>query len=368
MVKEDVKRLQNLPIFGAVAASVTPSDEGVALHFELDELPSIIPHPSLKYTEENGFSIGAGVSSPNLTGRAIEASASILFGGENAFTLFLQDPWITGNHVSGGFKLAYNVRQNELLDFKETTDLFQLNGGTYLSSAGRLTAHGGYYSVKSDQDSITLDPDNHDQMYFGTVVFGHDSRDSWNAPRKGWQSEWINASYFGGDPDFWAFQFDINGYFPIGKQQSIAVGPLVTFQSGVVDVDIPEYLQYFMGGANTIRGYKLLELGKEFFGKNQLLVNLEYRWDFYPMRAIKIIKWKVSAGLQLAGFADAGIAWSESPDFSLDRTRFGFGAGVRLMLPVVETLRFDVGVSQFGDVVFNFGVHSIFYGRRQRVR
>ncbi len=305
---------------------------------------------------------------PNLTGRAIGASASVLFGGQNAFNLSIQDPWITGNHVSAGFKLNYDVRQNELLDFRETSDLFQLDAGTYLGVVGRLTAHAGYYSVKSGQDSITIDPDNHDQMYFGNVALGHDSRDSWDAPRKGWQSEWINASYVGGDANVWAFQSDIARYFPIGKQQSIAIGPLVTLQSGVVNEDIPEYLQYFMGGANSIRGYKLLELGKELFGKNQALINLEYRWDFFPMRAFKIIKWKVSAGLQLAGFADAGIAWSESQDFSLDRTRIGFGAGVRLMLPVVETLRFDVGISQHGDVVFNFGVHSIFYGRRQRVR
>jgi outer membrane protein assembly factor BamA len=127
-------------------------------------------------------------------------------------------------------------------------------------------------------------------------------------------------------------------------------------------------LQFFLGGANTIRGYKLLELGKELFGKNQLLYNWEYRWNFYPMRTFKIIKWKLKCGFQLAGFADAGIAWTRPQDLSLNRTRFGFGGGLRLLLPVFEMIRFDVGVSQYGDVVFNFGIQSIYFMRRLRVR
>ena len=368
LVKEDVLRLENRQIFGVVTVNVTPTDQGDALEFELEEIPWIIQHPSLKYTEENSFSIGAGVSSPNFLGRAMTLSAGVLFGGQNTFNASFQDPWITGNHVSAGGKFGHNVRQNELLDFEETTDLFQLAGGTYLGDQGRLSANAGYLGVQSDQDSITLNPDNHDRMYFGSVILGQDSRDSWTVPRNGWKNQWINVSYVGGDADFWTFQFDMNRYLPIGKHQAIAFGPLFSYQTGTVNVDVPQYLQYFMGGANTIRGYKLLDLGKELFGKNQLIVNVEYRWDFFPMRGFQILKWEVSAGLQLAGFADAGIAWSESRDFSLDRARFGFGAGVRLMLPVLETIRFDVGVSQYGDVVFNFGVHSIFHGRLLRVR
>jgi outer membrane protein assembly factor BamA len=135
-----------------------------------------------------------------------------------------------------------------------------------------------------------------------------------------------------------------------------------------VGVDVPPYLQYFMGGANTIRGYKLIELGKEIYGKNQLLYNFEYRWNFIPINPYKIIRWKFNLGLQLAGFADVGTAWTRSKDFSLNRTRLGAGAGLRLLVPVFEMIRFDVGVSQYGDFAFNFGIQSIFFGRRLRVR
>lgn len=368
LVRKDAVRLRDLPVFGAVNVNVISDGEGVILEFDLHELPWIIPHPSINYTEENGFSFGGGVKSMNLFGRAIFLSAKALLGGVNTFTVSLHDPWIAGNRISAGTDFGHTMRQNELLEFEETKDLYQICGGMWIGETGRLSANGGYIRMKSDREKITLDPFNKDLMYFGKVVFGYDSRDSRNAPRRGWENDWVNLSYFGGDAGFWTIQFDINRYQPTWKNQSIAIGPLVSFQTGIVGEDIPPYYQYFMGGSNSIRGYKLEELGKELYGKNQLLVNLEYRWNFFPMRDYKIINWKVSGGLQLAAFADAGLAWSRDQDFSLDRTRFGFGVGLRAMLPVVETLRFDMGISQYGDVVFNFGVRSIFYGRRQKIR
>jgi outer membrane protein assembly factor BamA len=127
-------------------------------------------------------------------------------------------------------------------------------------------------------------------------------------------------------------------------------------------------LQYFLGGSNSIRGYNLEELGKQLFGKNQFLYTLEYRYVLLPLKPYKIFKWSIGAGLELAGFGDAGVAWSRGQDFSLDRTRFGFGGGLRILLPGVNMVRLDVGVSQYGDVVFNFGMNTIFEARRQRVR
>lgn len=368
LVADDLTRLQNLPIFGSVILTTAETDGGIALDFEISELPRIIPYPTMKYTEENGFSIGAGLSSPNLTGRAIKFSARALFGGNNIYGLAVKNPWITGNHLSGGFQLKHNVRQNELLGFEETDDIARVTYGTYLGEDWRLNGFVGYLGVKSNVDGKTLDPDNRDELVIGNAVFGYDSRDSWVAPKRGWQNQYLNITYTGGDADFWTFQFDVNGYVPIAENHSFAFGPLFTYQTGEVDTDIPQYLQYFIGGANTVRGYELLELGKEIYGKNQFIYNWEYRWNFMPVRPVKIFKWKVGLGLQLAGFADAGTAWSRASDFSLNRTRFGFGAGLRLLLPVFEMIRLDVGVSQYGDAVFNFGIQSVFFGRRFKVR
>ena len=154
----------------------------------------------------------------------------------------------------------------------------------------------------------------------------------------------------------------------MAARHTIATGPLLSFQSGEVGVQIPSYMQYFLGGANTIRGYKLKELGREIFGKNQFLYTLEYRYLLVPLKGFKVLKWTVGLGLELAAFGDVGIAWSTADEFSWDRTRFGYGVGIRALVPSIGMVRFDMGVSQYGDVLFNFGIGSIFDARAKKIR
>lgn len=367
LVQEDATRLENLAIFGSVIVTAVALDGGVALNYGFTEMPWIIPYPALAYTEENGFSLGLGVTSPNFRGRDVTLSASALFGGTTTYRFKGENPWITGNHVSAGVEAWHQVRTNKLLDFQQTSDMAAAFGGVYLGRHGRLKAHGGYYGVGSDEPGITLDPDDYDDLWHGGMSLGLDSRDSWRTPHEGWQNE-ISGLYLGGSADTWTLNIDVVRYQPLAPSHTLATGPLLSVQSGEVGHQIPSYMQYFMGGANSIRGYELEELGKELFGKNQLIYNLEYRWLIMPVRALKVFKWSVGVGLQAAAFADAGVAWSRGGDFAWDRTRVGYGAGLRVLLPSVEMLRLDVGFSQYGDVVFNFGMNSIFFQRKERVR
>jgi len=367
LVKEDIIRLENLAIFGTVIVTPTPVAGGVALNYHFTEIPWLIPFPALAWNEQNGFSVGLGLSSPNFLGRKMTLSAKALFGGTTVYSFRAANPWIFGNHVSADVLASHNIRQNKLLGFKETSDRAQFIGGVYLGQRGRLLGLIGYYGVGSDRDGITLSSDNWDDMLVTGFSLGYDSRDSWRVPHEGWLMD-ISPIYFGGVASSRTLNFDVRSYEPLGKRHTIATGPLLSLQSGEVGIDIPSYLQYFLGGSNSIRGYKLEELGQELFGKNQFLYTLEYRYNLLPLRGFKIFRWTISAGFDLAGFGDAGIAWSQSKDFSFNRARFGYGVGLRLLLPGVNMIRFDVGMSQYGDVVFNFGVNSIFEARRQRVR
>jgi len=367
LVREDIVRLQNLSVFGSVEVKPIAAEGGVELDYQFTEMPWLIAYPAGKYTEENGFAFGAGIASPNLAGRDITLSASALFGGMNIYRFEVTNPWITGNHVSAMVRAWHLERDNVLLNFIQTDDLIGVNTGTYIGQDGRFEMGAAYYAVTSDRDSVTLDPDNTDHMWtlFGTV--GYDSRDSWRVAHDGWRAL-FSPLFLGGVAHTWTLQFDIRRYQPVAKRHTIAMGPLLAMQSGTVGVEIPSYRQYFLGGANTIRGFKLEDLGQDNFGKNQFLYTLEYRYLLSPLKAYKIIKWNVTLGLELAAFGDVGIAWSTSEEFSWDRTRFGYGAGLRFLVPSVGMVRFDMGISQYGDVVLNFGVGSIFDARAKRVR
>ncbi len=367
LVRDDLTRLENLAIFGAVVATPTASQDGVALNFSFTEMPWIIPYPAMNYTEENGFSLGVGVASPNFLGQDIMLSGSAVFGGTTMYKVSAENPWISGNHVSAGLVAWHQTRRNELLDFNQTSDMLMFKAGKYLGQNGRLKFYGGYYGVKSDQPGRTLDPDNRDDLLFGALTLGYDGRDSWRAPHAGWHNE-FGLLYMGGDADTWTWAFDVRRYAPIGERHTLATGPYLGLQSGNVGEDVPPHMQFFIGGANSVRGYQLEKLGKEIFGKNQFLYTLEYRYLWRAMRPVKVLKWTFSLGLELAAFGDVGVAWSHPQDFNVDRTRSGYGVGVRLLVPGLDNLRFDIARSEDGDTVFNFGVRAIFDERKKRVR
>jgi outer membrane protein insertion porin family len=366
-IKEDVIRLENLAIFGSVLVTPVPVEGGVSLNYSFTEMPWIIPYPAMSYTEENGFSLGVGVASPNFSGRDIMLSGSAVFGGSTRYNISASNPWISGNHVSAGVTAFHQTRRNELLEFEQTSDMVALSAGKYIGENGRLKFQGGYYGVGSDLPGRTLSSDNHDELFYGAVNVGYDGRDSWRQPQEGWHND-FSLLYMGGNANTWTWGFDIRRYEPVGKNQSIATGPYLALQSGTVGEDIPPYMQFFIGGANSVRGYKLEELGKEIFGKNQFIYTLEYRYLIIPTQPVKILKWTFSLGLELATFGDVGVAWSHPNDFNLDRTRSGYGAGVRLLVPGLDSLRFDFARNEEGQNVFNFGVRAIFDERKKRVR
>jgi len=374
---ESITNLLNLDIFSSVTvtpmldSTVTPLDSaGVIVDFEVREMPWIIPYIKLKYNEQNGWSIGPTVTAFNLTGRDIKLSAYALFGGTTTWSFIGSWPWITGNHVSLDLALEHLVRDDILNHFEEDSYRFIPWIGTFIGDNGRLRGTAGWFQMSSDSTGRTLDPDNTDNFYMIGGSVGYDSRDSWTDPRHGWHNE-LQIGKIGdplpGNGDWWQAVFDIRRYQPMTKSQTLAMGSLISINTGTVGTDFPEYFMYRMGGANSIRGYNLDELGHVLFGQNQVILMAEYQLVVMPFREYRVWKWPFRAGLQFAAFADYGTAWNEGE--SLDgRAKFGAGVGARPMLPGINMLRFDFGVSQDGDVVFNFGVQAKFDAQRLRLR
>jgi outer membrane protein assembly factor BamA len=64
--------------------------------------------------------------------------------------------------------------------------------------------------------------------------------------------------------------------------------------SGKVGIDIPEYMQFTLGGANTVRGW---DLGSR-IGKNQFINTVEYWHVLQRMRKYEVWFLKQAIGLQ----------------------------------------------------------------------
>ena len=369
-VGRDVARLDNLSIFAEIRVDGEPvGDDAVRLVFTFKEMPSWFPILSYVYTEENGLSWGAGVSAGNLTGRDLSVSARVYFGDLEQQWSRVSWPWIRGNHVSFDFYGARYTRPDVLRGFEETSYEFTPEVGTWIGERGWARAKFSYFEMKSDTTGFTLSPDNEDQLLRLGASVGWDSRDSWRNPRRGWQNEielWRTGGFLGGDGDWWAMNVDLRRWFPATRRTKLMVSGLLSLQSGTLGEDVPAYMNYFMGGANTIRGYGVSDLGEELSGKNQLLGTAEYALTVIPLRRWDLWKISLRLGAELAVFADAGIAWSESRDFTTRRARGGLGGGLRLLVPGSEMVRLDVGWSP--DFGFNFHFANGTKPKAQRAR
>ena len=254
IVAADLQRLENLSIFAQVRVEGSPDGEGVRLSFHIRETPALIPLVGMTYTEENGFSAGPGVSALNLAGRQISLSGRAYFGGTTQYWARATWPWIAGDHLSLGAYFANIERHNELEDVEEHSREFSPRVGTYLGEHGRLNGMFTLFRMRSDVPGKTLSPDNEDRLNRLGASVGWDTRDSWRFPRKGWQNEielWRTGGFLGGDGDFWTMNVDVRRWQPTAPSQRLMVSGLVTLQSGTVGRDLPVYLQYYMGGANT---------------------------------------------------------------------------------------------------------------------
>src|SRR5262249_39273808 len=104
------------------------------------------------------------------------------------------------------------------------------------------------------------------------------------------------------------------------------------------------------------------------YGKNQLLGTIEYSVNILPLQRWDIWKFALRMGLDFAVFTDAGIAWSDSPEMTMKRARGGVGAGLRLLGPGSERVRFEVGWSADGGFHFHFASGTKPVAQRQRIR
>ena len=83
------------------------------------------------------------------------------------------------------------------------------------------------------------------------------------------------SGILGGGSDFWTYTIDVRRYEPLAARHTLALFSLASLRTGRVGEDIPVYLQFNLGGTNTVRGWTLG--ARE--GKNQFINTLEYRYE-----------------------------------------------------------------------------------------
>ena len=225
-----------------------------------------------------------------------------------------------------------------------------------------------YIGLSSDKDSITLDPDNRDEIPSLGLFVQQDSRNG-IYPTDGYYMDLVLAKYglFGGDGDYWRLDLDIRRYLPvsfIGRRHSLALSTFATLMNGELGTTIPTWQEFFVGGTNSVRGWSLG--ARE--GQNQWLNTAEYWFQLMEQKKWKFwfIKWMM--GLQIGVFGDLGTAWTDYQDLEGNMIA-GIGAGFRLTIPVITMIRLDVAYGESGaSISFHIGGAEKAEAQKYRVR
>ncbi len=347
--QSDYLHLGRLGTFTFINFDTEPMDDGIALIVRVKEVSPYIPSLSFALTQENGVEIGPAFSSPNFLGWGARASAYARFGGATNIGVRYWDPWVPGKSwlFGYGFWFIHSERQNELDDFGETTNELFLQVKRNITNDVHPGLRFQFLTVRSDTDGKTLSPDNQDNIPALSLFLEVDKRNA-PYPTNGWYAEVEIAKYgiLGGDSDYWQFTADVRKYLPLpfGRRHSMALYTLATLTTGVVGTDIPIYMDFQIGGTNTVRGWPLGVV----VGKNQWLNTAEYWYRLIDEKAFRFwfIKWRM--GMQFSLFGDVGTAWGgeESGRSFSDNFIGGFGGGLRLTIPVVVLLRLDLAYAK----------------------
>jgi outer membrane protein insertion porin family len=183
-----------------------------------------------------------------------------------------------------------------------------------------------------------------------------DSRDNVFFPQAGSDTEVsleTAGSVFGGDVEFWRLTMGSSWYLKHIWETVLAV----RVRGGYIDRygktrTVPVYERFYLGGANTVRGYDEWEVGpRDVYGnpeggKTMFYTNFEYR--------IPISK----EFFHLIAFWDSGYCWRELRDINLQDLQSGVGGGIRINIPMMGLLGIDYGYgldARSGQIHFNIG-------------
>lgn len=281
-----------------------------------------------------------------------------LGSAKSNFEISFVEPWMFGIPFSFGVDLYRRTRDWD--DYDET----RIGGDIRLRK--RLTAftqmglnytleNVDVYDVADSADWSIQSEEGKNWISSITPSLTRDTRDSYLVPTRGMKNTLacqIAGGVLGGDKNFIKTTFYTSAYYSIFKGYILGVRYRIGTAQPYGDTDIvPVYERFFLGGANTIRGFRYREVGPQgtdpetglpngdpVGGDSMMMGSVEFTFPIYEM-------------VRGALFCDIGNVWA-AKDWELDDTVFGSqwfknlqsgaGIGLRLYLPI-GPIKLDYG-------------------------
>ncbi len=302
----------------------------------------------VSYSAQDKFTGYIELQQPNLLGRGWRTGLKLEKGSKKTnFEFSFTEPWLFDTPTSAGFNAAYLTRNYDYYDKQE------ISGGVSFSRPLPLDYSRAYLSfrisdayvpptsVRSDYQPSKLfnvyRDTVHKTSFIPSITFTRDSRDYIYNPLTGAANTYtLDISV--GDIRFHRHIIDLAQYLPLfwkfGLKGRVRLGYITGFTS--TDT-VPLYERFYPGGTGPdgIRGYGEQSIGPydagyPVGGRALSIFSFEYRLRLNPQ-------------LAFLAFFDAGNTWDKPEQFNLSDLKRGTGVGIRLEIPMLGLIGFDIG-------------------------
>ncbi len=370
LVEGDQKRILNLGLFNRVEIQGLALEEGVQLFVIVDERWNLWPYPILFVNDRDWdkLSYGAGLLYFNFRGRNETISASGWGGFNPALQLDYSNPWIFGRqHLFGRWRFYAERVQNRFFKASNLEVNEKRVGGSF--TIGKRFGYFTYVSMLLGYSQLrfdppvpgqTLNPSGRDVLPTLGLTYLYDARDLYEYPRAGTYLR-VSARRVGFGSEYihyWRFGFDARRYQKLSHHLTVAARVMMD----VGHDQIPVYDLVYLGYQNRVRGHFFEKMS----GRNLALGSVELRVPIVPLRYFRAAGMPVikdmlpeallemgrntKFGVSLGVFADYGLVWSEAKFPELQNGLKGYGAGLHFHVPLIDVLRFEVGMNEKGKL------------------
>lgn len=368
-IQRSQTKILNLGFINDVQIDIQPTadPQKVDLGFNIVEGRPGMFTAGLAMSSQDGLYGEVSINHMNLFGRAQRLSLRTMFGKEILdYTINWTTPWLYDHPTSLGVDLFNTRRYRSFADENQAYTEKRIGGRVRVGPRFNDDIYQLSFSYAFENidiydidDKFQCGPDTpSDQCiakgdtYMSTLSadFAIDTRDNIWDPTSGWRNSLgvsLAGGPVGGDLDLWYLNassifnytvLNVGGNYPIVFVLSNKIGSVRSY--GRTD-EVPPYEKFFLGGADTVRGYdRAGEVGPEYGGTTYYVMNAELRFP--------LAREGRRTMAQFALFFDLGNSWNhfDDVDFSLgpdyNQLKAGVGVGLRFTTPSLP-IRIDWG-------------------------
>ena len=389
---EDWHRLKNLELFKTVEIEPTPDPQGrgVILNYKFAEENTGIATAGLGASSRGEFVGYVLVQEKNLAGLGQLLRLNMEFFDRRTWEIYYERPWLD----TRGTRMAVHIYDTRFYRQPQMASLIgaQLTTRDVLFTEERRGIRLTFRRPRSRYDErvwygltlrnedvsfvqrrfvagqlVPVGPEQSEGRVMGIQVsYELDTRDLFFDPSRGTRriiACEVAPKLLGGERAFQKINLDWRWYRPLGggklrvsKEIQIPKNVLaMRLLAGYAFGDVPIFENYFVGGPENLRGYRI----DRFVGQRMLVLNVEVRH-------------RLNRNIQLVLFGDAGDAWGgpHSMDFKAAvqgivkrreslSPHYGYGIGIRFTTPL-GLFRFDFALNDEGGSRFHVSVGQTF--------